>query len=310
MIDIHTHIIPFVDDGSSSLEDSLAMVKHEISIGVDTIICTPHHIFHRYEKSIEDIKKNFNLLKEEVEKQLNELREQFITREAADDEHKQLREENKKLQNEIDELIKAMETGEDDFTPIRTSRKIKIYDFKRPDKFSRLELRDISNVSEIYAKELRRFLSTEYDINASIHVASVDQLTCEEFIRSIPTPLPFCSFKWNDGAGILTVDPALFYKGFLNSQLKKNHEPNGLEQKIFLNCIYKPFEIILHETFSDEVGSTLPEISDVKYECNPQFTSSVIWSTEMGVVITFVVRIGKTEAYMNLFFNADCIESL
>ena len=69
MIDIHTHIIPFVDDGSSSLEDSLAMVKHEISIGVDTIICTPHHIFHRYEKSIEDIKKNFNLLKEEVEKQ-------------------------------------------------------------------------------------------------------------------------------------------------------------------------------------------------------------------------------------------------
>ena len=69
MIDIHTHIIPFVDDGSSSLEDSLAMVKHEISIGVDTIICTPHHIKHRYEKSVEDIKTNFNLLKAEVEKQ-------------------------------------------------------------------------------------------------------------------------------------------------------------------------------------------------------------------------------------------------
>ena len=69
MIDIHTHIIPFVDDGSSSLEDSLAMVKHEISIGVDTIICTPHHIKHRYEKSVEEIKTNFNLLKAEVEKQ-------------------------------------------------------------------------------------------------------------------------------------------------------------------------------------------------------------------------------------------------
>ena len=67
MIDIHTHIIPFVDDGSSSLEDSLAMVKHELDIGVDTIICTPHHIFHRYEKSIEEIKKNFDLLKHAVE---------------------------------------------------------------------------------------------------------------------------------------------------------------------------------------------------------------------------------------------------
>lgn len=213
-------------------------------------------------------------------------------------------------QPDIEELLKAIEEGEEDFSPVRVHRKIKIYDFNRPDKFSRLELRDISNVSEIYAKELRRFLSTEYDINASIHVASVDQLTCEEFIRSIPTPLPFCSFKWNEGAGILTVDPALFYKGFLDSQLKKNHDPNGLEQKIFLNCIYKPFEIILHETFSDEVGSTLPEISDVKYECNPQFTSSVIWPTEMGVLITFVVKIEKTEAYMNLFFNADFFESL
>ena len=98
-------------------------------------------------------------------------------------------------QPEIDELLKAMETGEDDFSPVRTSRRIGIYDFKRPDKFSRLELRDISSVSEKYAKELCRFLASEYDINASIHVASVDQLTCEEFIRSLPTPIPFCSFK-------------------------------------------------------------------------------------------------------------------
>ena len=44
MIDIHTHVIPCVDDGSHSIEESLAMIKHEIDIGVDTIICTPHHI--------------------------------------------------------------------------------------------------------------------------------------------------------------------------------------------------------------------------------------------------------------------------
>ena len=69
MKDIHTHIIPCVDDGSPNLETSIDMIKHEISIGVDTIYCTPHHILLRYEKSVEEIKKQFELLKSEVEKQ-------------------------------------------------------------------------------------------------------------------------------------------------------------------------------------------------------------------------------------------------
>ena len=70
MVDIHTHIVPNVDDGSPNLETSINMIKHEISIGVDTIICTPHHIYHRYEKSVEEIKEKFDQLNAEV-KRLN-----------------------------------------------------------------------------------------------------------------------------------------------------------------------------------------------------------------------------------------------
>ena len=69
MIDIHTHIIPGVDDGSPNLETSITMIKHEIEIGVTEIIATPHHIYKRYEKSVEEIKSQFELLKNEVEKQ-------------------------------------------------------------------------------------------------------------------------------------------------------------------------------------------------------------------------------------------------
>ena len=69
MVDIHTHVIPNVDDGSPSLSESINMIKHEISIGVDTIICTPHHIHKKYEKSVEEIKSQFELLKKEAEKE-------------------------------------------------------------------------------------------------------------------------------------------------------------------------------------------------------------------------------------------------
>ena len=69
MIDIHTHVIPCVDDGSPNIETSISMIKHEIDIGVTEIYCTPHHIHQRYEKSVEEIKENFRLLKEAVEKE-------------------------------------------------------------------------------------------------------------------------------------------------------------------------------------------------------------------------------------------------
>lgn len=68
MIDIHTHVIPFVDDGSKSLEDSIAMIEEEVSFGVDIIICTPHHIRHKYVKNIDEIRENFHLLQDEVKK--------------------------------------------------------------------------------------------------------------------------------------------------------------------------------------------------------------------------------------------------
>ena len=42
MIDFHTHILPEVDDGSSSVEESIEMIRSEVDHGVDTIFLTPH----------------------------------------------------------------------------------------------------------------------------------------------------------------------------------------------------------------------------------------------------------------------------
>lgn len=68
MIDIHTHILPNVDDGSQDLETSLLMIEKEISDGVKTIYLTPHVQSKVTKASKEEHKKVFELLKEEVKK--------------------------------------------------------------------------------------------------------------------------------------------------------------------------------------------------------------------------------------------------
>src|SRR5262249_7957442 len=42
MIDIHSHILPELDDGSDSLETSLAMVRMAAAAGTTDIVATPH----------------------------------------------------------------------------------------------------------------------------------------------------------------------------------------------------------------------------------------------------------------------------
>src|SRR5699024_12365615 len=43
MIDIHSHILPGVDDGAQTERDSIAMALQAVEEGIETIIATPHN---------------------------------------------------------------------------------------------------------------------------------------------------------------------------------------------------------------------------------------------------------------------------
>ncbi|MFD1772542.1 tyrosine-protein phosphatase [Paenibacillus rhizophilus] len=48
MIDIHSHILPFADDGASDWEDALAMARDAHKDGIHTVVATPHHANGQY----------------------------------------------------------------------------------------------------------------------------------------------------------------------------------------------------------------------------------------------------------------------
>ncbi len=68
MIDIHAHILPGVDDGSPSIEASIAMLKEMVAQGVTDVICTPHFREH-FTCLPERLREVFEEFKAEAKKQ-------------------------------------------------------------------------------------------------------------------------------------------------------------------------------------------------------------------------------------------------
>lgn len=68
MIDIHSHILPNIDDGASNLDEALAMLKMAIDNGVTTQVLTPHIHQGRFDNSKQVIERAFTQFKEQVDK--------------------------------------------------------------------------------------------------------------------------------------------------------------------------------------------------------------------------------------------------
>ena len=66
-IDFHSHILPGLDDGATSIDDSVMLVNALKDWGFERITCTPH-ITNLHPNTPDTILSSFNLLNEEIER--------------------------------------------------------------------------------------------------------------------------------------------------------------------------------------------------------------------------------------------------
>ena len=217
---------------------------------------------------------------------------------------------------EIDQLLTAINKGEtkpEDFRPARDSRKIKLYDFKRPDRFSRDQIRNVSIVHESFARLVTAYTSAKCRAMCHAHVASVDQLTYDEFIRSIPTPttLAVIDMQPLKGYAALEIDPACTFAildrilGGPGDLLEHQHELTDIEKSIITGVIQK---IIgnLREAWQPLLDLQ-PKLE--RMETNPQFLQ-IVPPTEMVILVSIEYKISDVEGMINLCVPYLTVESI
>ncbi len=219
-------------------------------------------------------------------------------------------------QEEIDQLLTAINAGDtepEDFRPAADTRKIKIYDFKRPDKFSKEQIRTVSIMHETFARLTTTALSATLRSLVHVHVASVDQLTYEEFIRSIPTPTTLAIINMDPlkGNAILEIDPAVTFSiidrlfGGTGEGTKAQHELTDIETSVMEGIIVRILGN-MREAWS-QVIDLRPRLGQI--DTNPQF-ASIVPPTEMVVLVTLETKVGDVEGMMNFCIPYLTIEPI
>ncbi|MFP3043761.1 FliM/FliN family flagellar motor switch protein [Treponema primitia] len=206
-----------------------------------------------------------------------------------------------------------------DLCSSKATRRIKIYDFQRPDRFRKADINTLLHLHEKLAPIWSALISRYFQKEMQIRVASVDQLTYEEFIGSIPNPTAMfiTSGTLNSVAPqtpsipltplIIEIDPAFdiemfrcLFGGAAEEPAEKAqpfHELSTLE-KSALRYISKPLLDIYSQIWNDYCGVTI-ESSDVTIESHTSFDSKIP-PKEMVILVTCEAKFGSIEGMINI----------
>ena len=67
-IDIHSHLLPGIDDGAPDLDTSILLIQKMSSYGIKNFITTPHILGEMYPNTPEIIKAKLRLVQDELKK--------------------------------------------------------------------------------------------------------------------------------------------------------------------------------------------------------------------------------------------------
>lgn len=216
-------------------------------------------------------------------------------------------------QEEIDSVFRNLTAGE---LPTDPARKATPYDFRRPDRIAKDQLRAIHMLHENFARSLGSSLSAYLRAYVVVNLVSVEQLSFAEFSQCLPSPSVILTLgmKPYDGNAVLELNPSLVFPvlemllGGGSGRVPPavvNREVTEIEQSILEGL----FRIVLHDLRESWQSVAALAFSIEARETEPQMLR-ILSPSEAVVAISMEVRIGESAGMMNIGIPSIIIKML
>lgn len=227
-------------------------------------------------------------------------------------------------QSEVDALLAAVDAGQvqqQEAAPPQVfgtkgvnQLEVQVYDFKRPERVSKDQMRALEALHEGFGRNLGAALSGYLRTIIEVSVAHIEQLTYSEFIHSLPNPTCFNLLKAEqlDGQLCLEISPLIIYPiidrllGGSNADLFIPQRPlTQIEQRL-VERITDRATHHLSEAWSNLTPVTF-SVQD--FESNPQLVQ-IVPPNETVVVVGFELKMGNRAGTMSLCIPYNVIEPI
>jgi flagellar motor switch protein FliM len=214
-------------------------------------------------------------------------------------------------QEEIDSVFRNLQGNKHDED---LSKRAQPYDFRRPDRIAKDQLRAIHLLHDNFARSLASSLSAYLRAYVMVNLVSVEQLSFLEFSHGLPSPtcIVSLSMKPFDGCAILELNPAMVFPllemllgGSGKNPYKAEREITEIEQSILDGL----FRIILHDLKEAWGSVTQIHFGIEAHETEPQLLQ-ILAPNEAVVAIGVEIRIGDVAGMMNIGIPSIIIKML
>jgi len=219
-------------------------------------------------------------------------------------------------QQEIDQLLSGISTGEikeDQLADLKKNREIYDYDFRRPNRVSKDQLKTIRTLHENFSETFGFYLASKLQTMTTIDLVAVDQLRYSEYVLSISNPSCLYVFEIEEtkGRAIFELPPELVLViverllGGSGSKIKANRSITPIEQRMMKPMIT---QALINLTNAWKPIREL-HFKLQGFESNPDFVQ-IAPASEIVIVISFEVKIGEDSYLTNLCYPSFALEEV